>query len=343
MTTNSAPIRWGILGTGRIAHSLATDLMLVPDGQLVAVGSRSKESAETFAKVYAAHGPVRAHGSYEELAADEDVDVVYVASPHSHHLEHATLVLEAGKHVLCEKALTLNSADSQTMVDLATSKKLFLMEAMWMATNPIIRRLVADVRSGRFGVPRHVHAELGFVADPDKHQRLLDPALGASALLDMGIYPLTFAHLLFGEARALTAQANIGTSPDGADGGTFDLDLVMTGKYAGNELSTMVASVTSYSSRSAAIATDQGRIELTDFHHPSSAVFTPANGDEPVEIVGDEPVIGAAYGNEIVEVQRCLREGLLESPLVPHSQTLSLMRQMDMIRESVGARYATES
>ncbi|MER7557681.1 Gfo/Idh/MocA family oxidoreductase [Nocardioides sp. NPDC126508] len=340
MTTNSDPIRWGILGTGRIAHSLATDLMLVPDGRLVAVGSRSKESAETFAKEYAANNPVRAHGSYEELAADEDVDVVYIASPHSHHLEHATLVLEAGKHVLCEKALTLNAADSQTMVDLATSKKLFLMEAMWMATNPIIRRLVADVRSGRFGVPRHVHAELGFVADPERHQRLLDPALGASALLDMGIYPLTFAHLLFGEARSLTAQANIGT---GADGGTFDLDLVMTGKYAGNELSTMVSSVTSYSSRAAAIATDQGRIELTDFHHPSSAVFKPANGDEPVEIVGDEPVVGAGYGNEIAEVQRCLREGLLESPLVPHSQTLSLMRQMDMIRESIGARFAGES
>ena len=340
MTTNSDPIRWGILGTGRIAHSLATDLMLVPDGQLVAVGSRSKESAETFAKEYAATGPVRAHGSYEELAADEDVDVVYIASPHSHHLEHATLVLEAGKHVLCEKALTLNAADSQTMVDLAASKKLFLMEAMWMATNPIIRRLVADVRSGRFGAPRHVHAELGFVADPERHQRLLDPALGASALLDMGIYPLTFAHLLFGEARSLTAQANLGT---GEDSGTFDLDLVLTGKYAGNELSTMVSSVTSYSSRAAAIATDQGRIELTDFHHPSSAVFKPATGDEPVEIVGDEPVIGAGYGNEIAEVQRCLREGLLESPLVPHSQTLSLMRQMDMIRDSIGARYATES
>lgn len=342
MTTNSDPIRWGILGTGRIAHSLATDLMLVPDGRLAAVGSRSKESAERFAKEYDADGPVRAHGSYEELAADEDVDVVYIASPHSHHLEHATLILEAGKPVLCEKALTLNAADSQTMVDLAASKKLFLMEAMWMATNPIVRRLVADVKSGRFGVPRHVHAELGFVASPEKHQRLLDPALGASALLDMGIYPLTFAHLLFGEARSLTAQANLGTGPDGAAGGTFDLDLVMTGKYAGNELSTMVSSVTSYSSRSAAIATDQGRVELTDFHHPSSAVFKPANGDEPVEIVGDEPVIGAAYGNEIVEVQRCLREGLLESPLVPHSQTLSLMRQMDLIRKSIGARYATE-
>jgi predicted dehydrogenase len=325
-------IRWGILATGKIAHTFARDLALVPDATLAAVGSRSSGSAEAFA---AEHGATVAHGSYAELAADPDVDVVYIASPHALHLEHARLVLEAGKHVLCEKPLTLNVAEAEEMVALAHRADRFLMEAMWTACHPVVRALAAQLRAGRFGTPRHLHAELGFRVDADPTDRMLDPALGAGALLDMGIYPLTFAHLLLGPAQELHATADLSA-------GGIDLDVALTGRYAGGALATMTASMTSWSSRAAAIATDLGRIDVADFHHPSYAVFTPRDGGEPVRIEGAEPVLGGGYGNEIVEVDRCLRAGLRESPLVPHEQTLTLLRQMDAVRTQVGVAYAAD-
>ncbi|MDN4162571.1 Gfo/Idh/MocA family protein [Nocardioides abyssi] len=333
----TAPTRWGILATGKIAHTFARDLALVPDAELVAVGSRRGEAAEAFA---AEHGG-RPHASYEALVADPDVEVVYVASPHALHLEHARLAFEAGKHVLCEKPLTLTTADAEEMVRLAAEHDRFLMEAMWTACHPLVRAIVDQVRAGRFGTPRHLHAELGFRVDAGPDDRMLDPALGASALLDMGIYPLTFAHLVLGEAEQLAATAAL------SDRG-IDLDVAVSGRYPGGALATMTASMTSWSSRAAAIATDLGRIDVADFHHPTHATFTPyADGstndaDEravPVEIVADDPVVGRGYGNEVAEVGRCLRAGLRESPWVPHDQTLTLMRQMDAIREQVGVAF----
>jgi predicted dehydrogenase len=340
-----AETRWGILGTGKIAHQFAQDLLQTPGQHLVAVGSRSLESAERFASTYAGGseqpGPTP-HGSYRELVEDDGVDVVYIATPHSLHLENAAQALEAGRHVLCEKPLTLNLADAEEMVSIARRHDRFLMEAMWTACHPGIRELRRRLGEGEFGTPRHVHAELGFVVTADASDRMLDPALGASALLDMGIYPLTFAHLMLGEARALAAQADVRTVGDAS----FDLSVAMVGSYDGGALATMSASITSWSSRTAAIATDRGRIDLTEFHHPERITFTPNETVEdwtaengpvpPIEIVAEEPVYGRGYGNEALEVSRCLEEGLRESPLVPHDQTLTLLRQMDEVRRHVG-------
>jgi len=329
--TTRSTIRWGILATGKIAHSFADDLALVPGAELTAVGSRRFESAQAFADQ---HGG-RAHGSYEDLVADPDVDVIYVATPHSMHLANTRLAFEAGKHVLCEKPLTLNLAQAEEMVRLAIEHDRFLMEAMWTACNPVIRTLADGVRAGRFGTPRQAFAELGFVVDQGPEHRLLDPSLGASALLDMGIYPLTFCHLMLGEAQSLTASAVL------SDSG-IDLDIAMTGRYAGGALGLMGASMTSWSSRAAAVATDEGRLDVpAQFHHPTYAVWTPAGG-EPERITGAAPVIGQGYGNEIAEVGRCLSEGLRESPWVPHAQTLTLMRQLDDVRRQVGVRYAVD-
>lgn len=344
MTEHS--IRWGILATGKIAHQFAEDLLQTPGARLAAVGSRRPHAAEAFAAAYSREGAaVRAHGSYEDLVADPEVDIVYVATPHALHLENARLAFEAGKHVLCEKPLTLNLADAEQMVDLARTHDRFLMEAMWTACHPGIRTLRERLAAGEFGTPRHIHAELGFVVSADASDRMLDPALGASALLDMGIYPLTFAHLVLGEADALTAQADLITTGDGY---AFDREIVMTGRYAGGALATMVASIASWSSRAAAIATDRGRIDLADFHHPTRITFTSspdvadwtAEGDatEPIEIVAEEPVIGRGYGNEALEAGRSIAAGLRESPLVPHEQTLTLLRQMDEVRRAVGVR-----
>ena len=331
-------IRWGILATGKIAHTFARDLALVPGARLAAVGSRRLDAAQAFAEQY---GGAAAYGSYEELVADPDVDVVYIATPHAFHLDNARLCFEAGKHVLCEKPVTLDTADAEEMVRLAAEHDRFLMEAMWTACHPVIRELRTRLASGEFGTPHHLHAELGFRVDAGPDDRMLDPALGASALLDMGIYPLTVAHLLLGPAESLSATADL------SDRG-IDLDVAVVGRYPGGALATMTASMTSYSSRRCSIATDQGRIDFDDFHHPTRAVFTPyvegrgswvVEPGVPVEVLGEEPVIGQGYGNEIAEVGRCLRAGLRESPLVPHEQTLTLLRQMDDVRRQVGVTF----
>jgi predicted dehydrogenase len=302
----------------------------VPDAELAAVGSRSQARATAFAREL---GFAAAYGSYDELLADESVDAVYVASPHALHAEHVTAALEAGKHVLCEKPITLRAADAEELFALALSRERLLMEAMWTACHPVVRAVQHGLREGAFGTPRQLHAEIGFVVDTKPEDRLLDAALGAGALLDMGIYPLTFAHLLLGEAEELTASAVL------SDTG-IDMDIAIAGRYPGGAVATLVASMTSWSSVRAEIATDLGRLVLEDFYHPTHATYTPtAGGSTPLRIDGREPVIGGGYAHEAIEFQRCLAEGLLESPLVPHAQTLMIMRQMDDLRAQVGVRY----
>jgi predicted dehydrogenase len=336
------PTRWGILGPGRIARTFATDLRLVPGAELAAVGSRVLARATAFAGEL---GFAAAYGSYEELLADESVDAVYVASPHALHVAHVTAALQAGKHVLCEKPITLRADDAEQLFALAVRERLLLMEAMWTACHPVVRAVQRGFREDAFGTPRHLHAELGFVVDAPPEDRLNDVLLGAGALLDMGIYPLTFAHLLLGEAEELTATAVLSESG-------VDLDIAIAGRYPGGAVATMTASMTSWSSRRADIATDRGRVVLEDFHHPSHATFTPTtvggtNDDversRSLRFESTDPVIGRGYAHEVVEFQRCLAEGLLESPLVPHAQTLTIMRQMDRLRSDVGIRYAGDS
>ncbi|WP_122818731.1 Gfo/Idh/MocA family protein [Nocardioides pantholopis] len=343
------PVRWGVLATGKIAHTFVADLALVPGAELVAVGSRSLESARAFVAEHpdatsttTGTGTATAYASYEELVADPAVEVVYVATPHALHLENARMAFEAGKHVLCEKPLTLSAAAAEEMVALARRHDRFLMEAMWTACHPVVRQLAEDLHAGRFGTPRQLQAELGFRVDAPPEDRLMNPDLGGGALLDMGIYPLTFAHLMLGEAESLRAIATL--APSG-----IDLDVVIAGAYPGGALATMNASMSSWSSRAAAIATDEGRIVISDqFHHPDRAVFLPygsgtndtaAPGAEVV-VTGREPVLGRGYGNEIAEVDRCVRAGLRESPLVPHEQTLTILRQLDDLRRQVGVVYA---
>src|SRR6478609_3085423 len=186
-------------------------------GILAAVGSRSLESAESFARDLGDAG-TRAHGSYADLVADPDVDVVYVASPHAAHLEHARLAFAAGKPVLCEKPLTLNRADAETLF--AAAGDLFCMEAMWMACHPLVREVRRRLLAGDFGTPRQVHADLGFVVPETASARMLQRELGAGALLDMGIYPLTFARMMLGPFDRVVAAATLSSAG-------FDLDVAI--------------------------------------------------------------------------------------------------------------------
>ncbi len=329
-------IRWGVLAPGRIARSFAADLLVVPDAELVATGSRRPERAAQFAAEFGG----RAHGSYEALVADPDVDVVYVASPHTLHEEHTRLALAAGKAVLCEKPMTLDAATTTALFAEAAERGLFLMEAMWMACNPVIRTLLRLLASGDHGMARQVHADIGFVAPGatdggDQSGRLLDPALGGGALLDMGIYPLTFAQLVLGEPERLTAVANLST-------GGIDLDLSVAGLYPRGTTAALTATLTSHASVSATVATEIGRFELPrPFYAPERIRWTSywdsAGASEWIE--PDHPVIGRGYGNEIAEVHRCLRAGLLASELVPPAQTIAVMEQMDRIRAAIGVTY----
>ena len=219
--------RWGILATGRIARDFATDLHSVPDAAIAAVGSRSLGSAEAFARE---HGDddTRAHASYADLVADPDVDVVYVASPHAVHLEHARLAFAAGKPVLCEKPLTLNRRDGDALF--AAAGDLFCMEAMWMACLPLIREVQRRLEAGDFGTPKQVHADLGFVVPQSASARMLERDLGAGALLDMGIYPLTFARMMLGPFARVAATAELAASG-------IDLDVAIAAAHAGRRRS----------------------------------------------------------------------------------------------------------
>jgi predicted dehydrogenase len=325
MTTDfagSTPIRWGILATGRIAESFATDLALVEGNELAAVGSRRPEAARAFADRF---GAARSHGSYEELAADPEVDVVYVATPHSRHLEDVMLCFEAGKAVLCEKALTMNLADAETLVAEARSRGLFFAEAMWMRTNPNIRRVAELAAGGALGRVGQVRAELGFVA-PRTTRRLWEPELGASALLDVGIYPLTFAHLILGEPTGIAAAGTL------ADEG-FDVAGGVTLTYASGAVASVAWTQLARSDNRASVAGDAGLIEVpARFHHPTEFTYW---HDERLETIS-EPVTGRGYAHEIEEVAACLRAGATESALLPLDETISIMRQMQTIRDQLG-------
>jgi predicted dehydrogenase len=324
--------RWGILATGKIARRFAANLHQTPGAVIAAVGSRSPESAEAFVRELG-DPHTRAHASYAALVADPAVDVVYVASPHALHLEHARLAFAAGKPVLCEKPLALTRAEGEALF--AAAGDLFCMEAMWTACHPLVLDLQRRLRAGELGTPRQLHADLGLVVPVDAVQRMWDPALGAGALLDLGVYPLAFARLMLGPYAAAVAVGDL------SDSG-IDLDLAIAARHESGAVSALSASMTSAGPRAATIATDQGILTLPhDFHHPSYAVWTPTGGS-PQRLEPPTPVYGTGLGNEALHVQDCLRQGLSESPLFPRAQSLELLGLMDDLRRQLGVRYAAD-
>lgn len=326
------PVRWGILATGRIARSFAGALALLPDAQLTAVASRSKESAEQFAATFGEPGLARAYGSYAELVEDDSVDVVYVATPHALHHENTMLAFDAGKPVLCEKALTLTARESEDLVRVSRERRLFLMEAMWMRCNPVIRRVKQLADRGDLGRIQQVRADLGFLVDvPDTH-RLIAPELGGGALLDMGVYPLTFAHLFLGDPDKVEAVAEMSSSG-------IDLNIAISLGWTGGAVAAVSSTMTAWSPRTASIATDRGRLDLGEaFHHPTEALWVE---DGQTHVVREE-VLGTGLAHEAAEVMRCLRNGEIESPLVPLDDSLAIMRLMDRIRGLIGLRYPAD-
>ena len=319
--------RWGILGTGGIATSFVTDLRLLPDAVPAAVGSRTPESAAAFAE---RHGFARAHGSWAELAADPDVDVIYVATPHASHLDAAMECLRAGKAVLCEKPITLDRASAEQLVREARAREVFLMEAMWMRCNPAIRDLTARIADGVIGEVRAVHADFGLQGPFEAGHRLRDPGMGGGALLDLGVYPINLAHLILGTPESVQSWAHL--TPERVDENTG----LLFG-YPSGAVAALTCSINGATRNAASITGTEGRIALpVGFFAPHGYALTRA-GAEPEEITFDFP--GRGYHFEAAEVQRCLAEGLLESPLMPHVATLEIMGLLDSIRNQIGVVY----
>jgi len=320
-------VNWGVLATGGIAGTFASDLPLVPGANLAAVGSRSPESAAAFAERY---GFARAHGSWSALAADPEVDVIYVATPHAFHFEAAMACLAGGKAVLCEKPMTLDLATSARLVQEARTRGLFLMEAMWMRCNPAIRRITQLIADGALGAVTAVQADFGLQGPFEASHRLRDPALGGGALLDLGVYPINLAHLILGSPATVQSWAHL--TPEGVDDNTG----LLFG-YESGAVASLTCGLIGETRNAASITGTRGRIDVpSGFFVPRSFVLH-RSGAEPEEFAFDFE--GRGYQFEAAEVQRCLAEGLPESPLMPHATTLDIMTLMDTIRAEVGVVY----
>ncbi len=325
-------IRWGILGAGGIAATMSRDITATAGNEPYAVAARDGERAAAFA---AEHGLARSYGSYAELVADPDVDVVYVATTNAQHHEHALLALRAGKPVLVEKAFALNAAQARDIVAAARAQQLFCMEAMWLRFNPLIRATAAIASSGRIGGVIGVRADLSRRFRYDPNHRLFDLAAGGGALLDLGVYSATFAWLLLGRPDTIAATGSLART--GAD-----LTAALQWGYPDGRVAQVYCSAAGDSPFAALVTGTGGWISVEPrIHRPQRLVVHESDGgaDEIVEVPGQP---GNGFGLEIAEVARCLRAGELESPLIPLDETIAILEILDDARRQLGVHYPAD-
>ena len=324
-------IRWGILAPGRIAGSFADALARQTRGRVVAVGSRSLDRAQAFA---ARHAADRAYASYEQLVADPEVDAVYVASPHSEHAAQALLAIEAGKPVLVEKPFTRNAVEADRVARAARSAGVLAMEAMWTRFLPqtdVIRQLLAD---GALGEVITVLADHGQIFDVDPSSRLFDPALAGGALLDLGIYPLSFASLVLGPPDSVVAAGSL--TDTGVDA---QVTMVLTRGQAQAGLNTTLLAKTP---TTASISGTLAALELAGpFYAPGEMTLTATDGRRLVRPV--DPVLGhLGMSFEAAHLATLITQGATESPLLTLDETISVLRTIDDVRHRLGVRFPGE-
>jgi predicted dehydrogenase len=321
--------RWGILGTGRICGTFAEALAVIPDAELVAVGSRTRSSAAAFAEK---HKAGRAHESYEALARDPEVQAIYIGTPHPLHCANTILCLEAGKAVLVEKPFAMNEREARRMVETAKRTKGFLMEAMWTHFLPAVVRFFEMARSGAIGDLRMLHADFGFVAPFDPKGRLFDPALGGGSLLDVGVYPVSLASRLFGEPARIHSSAALGKTG-------VDEQAAMILEYDGGRQAVLSSAVRAQTGHAALLSGLTGRIRIEPpFWHGQRLSVSAGGKDETLEL----PYEGNGYTHQAREVMRCVALGLPESPMMSHEFSLGVMRTLDRIRAPWGLKYPSE-
>jgi predicted dehydrogenase len=320
-------VRWGVVGTGGIASAFMADLRHVEGAEPVAVGSRTQESADRFA---AEHSLGRAHPTYEALVTDDEVDVVYVATPHPGHHAAAMLAIEAGKAVLVEKPFTMDATEAESLVAAARDRGVFLMEAMWARFVPWAVRLRELLADGTLGEVREVIADHGQWFPQDASHRLFAPELGGGALLDLGVYPVSFASMVLGTPSRVTAVSDPAFT--GVDATTS-----MLMQYAGGAHAVLTATLTAAGPTTAAVVGTDARVQVDGpFYTPTGFTLTRRDGTSERF---DQPVEGRGMWCEAAEVVRCLREGRLESAVMPLDETVAIMATMDEVRRQIGLTY----
>lgn len=359
----SKSINWGFIGTGYAANKFAEGLRFLPDAQLLAVSSRTLSNAQEFARQF---NIPHTYKSYEDLVKNQDIDVVYVATPHIRHKDDCILCLEAGKAVLCEKPFTLNASQAREVITLADQKQLFCMEAMWTRFMPIIQKVQHLINSGVIGEIRILTADFGMPTEFNQNNRFFNPELGGGSLLDRGVYPLSLAFQLLGSPSSIVSQPSMG------DTGVDEQSAIILG-YPQGQLAILYASLRTRTTNEVIIIGTQGQIRIhAPIYSPSKLSITKFPGstsatnsltlkrrllkstkkipllrrlyfrfnNESINI--KQPFQGNGYNYEAAEVMSCLRNGELESKIMPLEQTLSIMETMDAIRQQWKFKYPSE-
>jgi predicted dehydrogenase len=324
-------IHWGILSTGHIAGKFADALKILPDASLHAVASRTREKADAFARKY---GIKKSYSTYQALADDPEVDVIYIGTPHTFHLENAVMCMRAGKAILCEKALTINAREAEEMIRVAREEDVFLMEAMIMRHVPLVKKVLNWIREGRIGDVRLVCASRCARRDFPSEARQLNPELGGGSLLDVGVYPISFASMIFGRApKDVFGFGYIG------DYGSDEQGAALL-NYDDGAIADLIFALRTEAVNDAYIYGTEGFVKLDEvFAVPTRATLY--KDKKPIETL-EEPVVGNALNYEAEEVMRCLHLGLKESPFMTLDESLQIMRIMDKIRGPWDLKYSND-
>jgi predicted dehydrogenase len=326
-------IHWGILGTGAIARKFASDLKLIEDAELIAVGSRTKESAESFGREFSAKN---LHGSYEALAQDPEVDAVYIATPHNLHYVNTILCLLHDKAVLCEKPFALHASQAAAMIELAREKEILLMEALWTKFLPHFKEMQSMIANGILGEVRSIQVNFGFKPKPTSSKRLYDPLLGGGTLMDIGIYNVFLALSILGKPDVIDASMHPAESG-------VDEQCAVTFTYNSGAYAQLFSTFSSNLAVEADIGGREGRLRLTSrFYEPSSTLEFYVDRIEGRHHVPVKKAEGFGYHYEARHFQECLRNGLTESPVVTFADTMLLMETLDKIRKIAGIRYPAD-
>ena len=324
-------IRWGIISTGHISGRFAEALQILPEAELSGVASRTIEKATEFAEKYEI---TKAYGTYQELADDPNIDVVYIGTPHTFHLENSIMCMRKGKSVLCEKALTINASEAKEMVRVAREENVFLMEAMLPRHVPLIKKILKWVNDGKIGEPRMVKASRCARGEFDDSARQLNPKLGGGSLLDVGVYVISFASMIFGkEPKEVVGLSHIGEIGSDEQG-------VAILKYDKGEIADLSFALRTNAVDEAYILGTGGYIKIHDLFAVPTKASLVVDGKE-IEVL-EEPIIGNALNYEAEEVMRCLKAGLKESPFMTLDESIQIMEIMDKIRKPWNLVYSND-
>ena len=318
--------RIGIIGAGWIAHKMSLAIAPLKDIEIYAIASRSIEKAKEFATE---HNIPAAYGSYEDMLDDPEVDLVYIATPHSHHFAHAMLALEHGKPVLVEKAFTANAKQAEILIETARSNGLFITEAIWTRYMPLSHKIREIMESGIIGDPRIITATLCYMME--HKERIVRPDLCGGALLDLGVYALNFARMYFGTDIVKTVS-NCHLGPTG-----MDMHESISLSYADGRMANLQSGALCLNDRQGIISGTEGYIRVDNINCPE-VVEVYRNYELVARFTRPEDMING-YEYQVIEAKRCIESGLIESPMMPHEETISIMKQMDALRKEWGVLY----